>query len=54
MLEQYYLSANYKGKFKCETKVTDNDVDKYYNDHKNDYKKWILYKKIILQSQNAQ
>lgn len=39
MLEQYYLSANYKGKFKCETKVTDNDVDKYYNDHKNDYKK---------------
>lgn len=34
MLEQYYLSANYKGKFKSETKVTDNDVDKYYNDHK--------------------
>lgn len=39
MLEQYYLSANYKGKFKSEAKVTDNDVDKYYNDHKNDYKK---------------
>ena len=43
MLEQYYLSANYKGKFKCETKVTDNDVDKYYNDNKNDYKKIEFY-----------
>lgn len=43
MLEQYYLSANYKGKFKCETKVTDNHVDKYYNDHKNDYKKIEFY-----------
>lgn len=43
MLEQYYLSANYKGKFKCETKVTDKDVDKYYNDHKNDYKKIEFY-----------
>ena len=43
MLEQYYLSTNYKGKFKCETKVTDNDVDKYYNDHKNDYKKIEFY-----------
>lgn len=43
MLEQYYLSANYKGKFKCESKVTDNDVDKYYNDHKNDYKKIEFY-----------
>lgn len=43
MLEQYYLSANYKGKFKGETKVTDNDVDKYYNDHKNDYKKIEFY-----------
>ena len=43
MLEQYYLSANYKGKFKCETKVTDNDVDKYYNEHKNDYKKIEFY-----------
>ena len=43
MLEQYYLSANYKGKFKSETKVTDNDVDKYYNDHKNDYKKKEFY-----------
>lgn len=43
MLEQYYLSANYKGKFKCETKVTDNDIDKYYNDHKNDYKKIEFY-----------
>lgn len=43
MLEQYYLSANYKGKFKSETKVTDNDVDKYYNDHKNDYKKIEFY-----------
>ena len=43
MLEQHYLSANYKGKFKCETKVTDNDVDKYYNDHKNDYKKIEFY-----------
>lgn len=43
MLEQYYLSANYKGKFKCETKVTDNNVDKYYNDHKNDYKKIEFY-----------
>ncbi len=43
MLEQYYLSANYKGKFKSETKVTDNDVDKSYNDHKNDYKKIEFY-----------
>lgn len=43
MLEQYYLSANYKGKFKSETKVTDNDVDKYYNEHKNDYKKIEFY-----------
>lgn len=43
MLEQYYLSANYKGKFKSEAKVTDNDVDKYYNDHKNDYKKIEFY-----------
>lgn len=43
MLEQYYLSANYKGMFKSEAKVTDNDVDKYYNDHKNDYKKIEFY-----------
>ena len=43
MLEQYYLSANYKGKFKSEAKVTDNDVDKYYNDHKNDYQKIEFY-----------
>ena len=43
MLEQYYLSANYKGKFKSEAKVTDNVVDKYYNDHKNDYKKIEFY-----------
>lgn len=43
MLEQYYLSANYKGKFKSETKVTNDDVDKYYNEHKNDYKKIEFY-----------
>ena len=43
MLEQYYLSANYKGKFKSEAKVTDNVVDKYYNDRKNDYKKIEFY-----------
>lgn len=43
MLEQYYLSANYKGKFKSEIKVTNDDVDKYYNEHKNDYKKIEFY-----------
>lgn len=43
MLEQYYLSANYKGKFKSEAKVTNDDVDKYYNEHKNDYKKIEFY-----------
>ena len=43
MLEQYYVSANYKGKFKSETKVTNDDVDKYYNEHKNDYKKIEFY-----------
>ncbi len=34
MLEQYYVSANYKGKYKSETKVTNDEVDKYYNEHK--------------------
>lgn len=43
MLEQYYVSANYKGKFKSETKVTNDDVDEYYNEHKNDYKKIEFY-----------
>lgn len=43
MLEQYYMSANYKGKFKSETKVTNDQVEKYYNEHKNDYKKIEFY-----------
>lgn len=38
MLEQYYISANYKGKYKAVTQVTDSQVDKYYNEHQNDYK----------------
>lgn len=43
MLEQYYVSANYKGKYKSETKVTNDEVVKYYNEHKNDYKKIEFY-----------
>lgn len=37
------ISANYKGKYKSETKVTNDEVDKYYNEHKNDYKKIEFY-----------
>lgn len=33
MLEQYYIAANYKGMFKAETKVTDEEIDAYYSAH---------------------
>lgn len=43
MLEQYYISANFKGKYKAEAKVTDDEVDEYYNEHKDDYKNIEFY-----------
>lgn len=43
MLTQYYMGANYKGKYKAETKVNDKQVKKYYDDHKSDYEKIKFY-----------
>ena len=43
MLTQYYMGANYKGKYKAETKVNDKQVKKYYDEHKSDYEKIEFY-----------
>ncbi|MDD6659340.1 MAG: peptidylprolyl isomerase [Eubacteriales bacterium] len=43
MLTQYYMGANYKGKYKAETKVNDKQVKKYYDEHKSDYEKIKFY-----------
>ncbi len=43
MLKQYYMSANYKGMYKAETKVSDKQVKKYYDEHKTDYEKIEFY-----------
>ncbi|MGN0521844.1 MAG: peptidylprolyl isomerase, partial [Eubacterium sp.] len=37
MLEQYYLNANYNGKYNIENQVTDEEIADYYEKNKNDY-----------------
>lgn len=37
MLEQYYIAMNYKGKFAIDYKPTEDEINSYYNEHKNDY-----------------
>lgn len=39
MLEQYYITANYKGMSSANSHYTDKEVDAYYNAHKAEYKK---------------
>ncbi len=43
MLKQYYMSANYKGMYKAETKISDKQIQKYYDEHKSDYEKIEFY-----------
>lgn len=37
MLEQYYITSNYKGMLAADTQVTDEEIDKYFADNKTDY-----------------
>lgn len=37
MLEQYYVTINYRGRFDVEYKPTDAEIESYYNDNKSDY-----------------
>lgn len=37
MLEQYYVTANYKGKFNAEAKVNDDEINEYFEANKYDY-----------------
>ncbi len=43
MLTQYYMGANYKGKYKAESKISDKQVEKYYDEHKSDYEQIEFY-----------
>lgn len=38
MLEQYYITANYKGMLACDSQFTDDEIDKYFNEHTDDFK----------------
>lgn len=37
MLEQYYVAMNYKGQFSIDYKPSEEEIDSYYDEHKNDY-----------------
>ncbi len=37
MLEQYYITANYKGKLAAETSISQNEIDAYFADNKQKY-----------------
>lgn len=37
MLEQYCIAMNYKGKFTADYNPTEEEINTYYNEHKNDY-----------------
>lgn len=37
MLEQYYIAMDYKGKFSIDYKPSEDEINSFYNDHKNDY-----------------
>ncbi len=37
MLEQYYITSNYKGMLAADTQVTDEEIEKYFADNKTDY-----------------
>lgn len=37
MLEQYFVSTNYKGMFNANTQVTDDEINAYYEAHKSDF-----------------
>lgn len=36
-MEQFYLTANYRGKYAIDNKPTDEEISKYYDEHKKDY-----------------
>lgn len=36
-MEQYYIAANYTGKFTIDNPVTDEEISAYYDEHKGDY-----------------
>lgn len=36
-IEQYYMTVNYKGKYAVENRATDEEIESYYNEHKQDY-----------------
>lgn len=38
MLEQYYITANYKGMYATQCSFTDEEIDKYYDAHSDDFK----------------
>ncbi|MGN1122955.1 MAG: hypothetical protein ACI4RR_01320, partial [Eubacterium sp.] len=38
MLEQYYLTINYKGMYSTQTTFTDEEIDNYFNEHTDDFK----------------
>lgn len=39
MLEQYYVTLNYKGQLGTQRDYTDDDINNYFEEHKNDYYK---------------
>lgn len=38
MLEQYYITANYKGMIGAETQFTDDEIDKYFTENEDNFK----------------
>lgn len=38
MLEQYYITANYKGMLACNSQFTDDEINKYFEENKDDFK----------------
>ena len=36
-MEQFYLTANYKGKYAIDNKPAEDEISKYYDEHKTDY-----------------
>ncbi len=52
MLEQYYITFDYKGMLATQRDYTDDDINKYYEEHKNDYFK-VNYCFIALEYDNS-
>ncbi|MDD6620710.1 MAG: peptidylprolyl isomerase [Eubacteriales bacterium] len=38
MLEQYYITANYKGMLACDSNFSDEEINKYFEENKDDFK----------------